>query len=555
MQYVKALVVLQFHLLRHTLTRGKIVAYFVMGCIGGAALVFAAVLAGLFYFLGAAWFPEQPRAMALLALNMLLLIYVIGWFWGIVMEVQRSDVIDIKKMLHFPVPLPLINGINFGVSLIGFTSLFYLSGALGLLAGLWRSHGHGLIPGALASGAFFLAASAWAYYVRGLLAVWMTNKRRRRLLLSILPLFFSVVGFMPMLLTNSFDGGQSGEVWFRWLNEPAQFTWVERASWCLPTGWLALTLSSIMAGKGPVFAPIAALLCLGALGYWLGYRVTVRYCFGSGTGGGAPAARPGEVVRPPFTARRIPWLADDTAALTLAAFLSFTRHPQMRTMLLAPISMIIFIAIANSRSTALGHGVGVPAIVVIFPFFMFSAFFCNLFGMDPRGFRAIMMLPPPRYRVLLAYHLALFPLAGGMGMAFILLGAWFYSMSASTVAVSLLQILQLFLLFSMTGSFVSIYAPFAIGRNMMRGHKSRSLLVGLLMPLIVALLVIPTSICLLVDGITTRWGLGGYPVGLVLSALLIALTLAVYPFALRQAGDLLLLREQRILAALQKTAE
>jgi hypothetical protein len=75
------------------------------------------------------------------------------------------------------------------------------------------------------------------------------------------------------------------------------------------------------------------------------------------------------------------------------------------------------------------------------------------------------------------------------------------------------------------------------------------------MPIIVALLMLPTSICLLIDGIANRWDVVDFPVGLVLSAALIVLTLSVYPFTLRHAGDLLLLREQRILATLQKTAE
>jgi hypothetical protein len=142
-----------------------------------------------------------------------------------------------------------------------------------------------------------------------------------------------------------------------------------------------------------------------------------------------------------------------------------------------------------------------------------------------------------------------------MGLLFALLGAWFFTLDRETIAVCLLQVVQLFLLFTLAGSFVSIYAPFTMGRNLMRGQHSRALLVGLLMPFIVALLMLPTSACLLVDGIANRWGLVNFPAGLVLSIALIVLTLAVYPFALRHAGDLLLLREQRILATLQKTAE
>lgn len=387
MSYVLALLALQYHLLRHSLTGGKLVAYLVMACLGVAALTFAGLLAGLFYYLGAFWIPDQPRPMTLLALNLILVIYFVGWFWGIAMEVQRSDVIDIRKMLYFPVPIALINAINFGVSLVGFTSLFFLSGALGLLAGIYQTVGQAVAIGAFAAGAFFFAAATWAYYIRGLMALWMSNKRRRRLLMSVLPLFFMAAGFLPMTLTHTVGTGQSGAEMLRWLIEPAQFVWVERVSWCLPTGWLALALSGIVSAAGPVYLPVACLLGLGVLGYALGHRVTLRYCFGaeSVTGIVAPGGAAGRL---PFTLRRLPGLSSDSSGLTLAAFLSFTRHPQMRTMLLAPFGMLLFLVLANSRSDFVGQGLGVPAIVVIFPFFMFSAFFCNLFGMDPQIGRA-----------------------------------------------------------------------------------------------------------------------------------------------------------------------
>jgi hypothetical protein len=554
MGYIKALVILQFHLARHTMTRGKLVAYFLVGCIVSAALVFAGILGAVFYFLGSAWFPEQPRSMSLLALNLLLLVYVLGWFWGFALEMQRSDPVDVKKMLHFPVPLAIINAINFAVSTIGFTSLFYAASAIGLVAGMARAYpGRGIFA-LFAAGAFFFAASAWAYYLRGLMAVWMENKRRRRLLMSVLPIFFMVAGFMPMILSNTLGLGKSGEDVVRWLNEPAQFVWVERVSWFLPTGWLALAFANAMAGVGPVAAPAVALLVLGAAGYQLGYRMTRRYCFDVDRNAGAPAAS-GPSGKLPFTARNLPWLNDDTAALSLAAFLSFTRHPQMRTMLLAPFGMVILLVIMNSRSIFMGQNLGMPIIVVMWPFFMFSAFFFNLFGMDSRGFRAMMMLPTPRYRILLAYHLALLPLAGGMGVIFALLGAWFFSMGLETTAVALLQVVLLFQLFTLAGSYVSIYAPYAIGRNMMRGQRSRSLLLALLMPFVVALLLLPTSLCLVADRVASGWGLVSFPAGIVLSITFIGAVLAAYPFLLRHAGDLLLLREQRILAALQKTAE
>ncbi len=554
MRYTVALVLLQFHLVRNTLTGGKLIAYFIIGCVVAAASVFACLLGWFFYLLGSGWILEQPRPTALLSMNGMLLVYVLGWFWGFAMEMQRSDVVDVRKMLYFPVPLPVINAINFLVSLVGFTTLFFSAATLGLVGGLVRSGGFYYLLALPAAALFYFVASAWAYYLRGLMAVWMVNKRRRRILLSVLPLFFMVAGFMPMMLTNGLNHGNSGEDLLRWLNDPAQFAWVERASWMLPTGWLALSISSMIVGEGPIILPLVALVLLGVAGYILGYRMTRRYCYESESnaiGAGMAAAKGGRL---PFTARHLPMLNDDMAALVLATFLNFTRHPQMRTMLLAPFGMIILLLVMNSKVIITGQSLGMPVIVIMWPFFMLSAFFFNLFGMDSRGFRALMMLPVPRYRVLMAYHLALLPLAGGMGVVFALLGAWFFSMALQSIVVALFQVMLLFLLFAISGSFVSIYAPFAMGRNLMRGQKARPIILALLMPFVVALLMVPTSLCLVADALASRFGLVSFPAGIVLSLCFVSATLAAYPFILRHAGDLLLVREQRILAALQKTA-
>lgn len=551
MAYVRALFILQFHLARHSLTHGKLVAYFALGFVATAALAGAGVLAWLCYMF-AQWLPEQPPAVILLSLNVIMLVYSIGWFWGLVMEVQRSDIIDIRKMLHFPVPLPVVNAINFAVSLIGFTPLLYLAGAAGLLLGLSRHAGASLLAGALPALAFFFLSAAWAYYLRGLLVVWMENKRRRRLLLTLLPFVFMIIGFAPMLLSN-YIVGLNAHTLSKWLETPGRLIWVEWLSFLHPGGLLALATTAVATGEGHYWLPALLLAGLGAWGYHLGYRTSLRYGYGESPGAKSAGNR-GASNHIPWTARKLPLLHEETAALAQALFLNFVRHPQVRTMLLAPLGLIILLAIADSRSAFFGQKMGLPIVAILWPFFMFSGLFFNLFGIDQRGFRTIMLLPIPRYRILLAYHLALFPLAGGMGVFFALLGIWYCGLGLESAFVSLVQILQLYLNFSIAGAFVSIYAPMTIGRNMMRKQQGRVLLVSLCMPIAVALLVLPTSLCLLIDVFLARWGLISFPLAPALSIGFVALTLAAYPFILRHAGDLLVLREQRILAQLVKTA-
>ncbi|MBX3177439.1 MAG: hypothetical protein KF886_08770 [Candidatus Hydrogenedentes bacterium] len=551
MRYLLALLLLQFHLARNTMTRGKLVAVFLIGAVVAGAALFSGVLGAFFYLAGAAWLPRQPHAMQLLLLHLLALLYVLVWFWSFAFEMQRSDVIDIRKMLHFPVPLAAINLLNFVVSLFTFPSLFYVAAAAGLVTGIGSARGGGYLAGYLAATVFFLAVSAWGYCLRGQMAVWMADKRRRRVLLSVLPVLFMVTGFMPLLLSQSMIGGRSAEALLQWLGAPEQQARVARASQLLPTGWIAIALAGMGHSQTASAAPIAGLAALALLGYHRAYRTTLRYCFGAGQHQGAPSTAGRKL---PMTARRIPGLAEDTAALAIAAFLNFVRHPHMRAMMLAPFGIIILLAALKSQSAMSGRDLGMPILVVMWPFFLFSSFFFNLFGADTRGFRTIMLLPIPRHRVLLAYHIALLPLAGGLGLIFALGGSWYFGLPPATAATALLQIVLLFTLFALAGSFLSIYAPFAMGRNMMQGQKSRSLLMTIVMPLVIGLLLLPSGLCFAADAIAARWGLENAPAGVLLSALFVAMALAAYPAALRHAGDLLVTREQRILEILQRTA-
>ncbi len=553
MNYVRALFILQFHLVRHSLTQGKLIAYFLVSFVATGAILFAIALGFGLYFMTTQWLLDQPTPMVLLALNALMLIYGISWFWGLVMEVQRSDIIDIRKMVHFPVPMWMVNAINFLVSMVGFTSAFYIGAATGLIAGIYHNTGSGLFSATLAAMLFFFLSSAWAYYLRGLLVVWMENKRRRRFLLTVLPFFFMTIGFAPTLIGNLFLENRGAEDVAQWLSAPERVEWIYRGSFLHPGGLLALALTTQLVGEGFYWLPLAGLAVLGALGYYLGYRTTLRYGFGNQEGT-RKKNRPLGTQRPPLTGRRIPLLNEETAALAQALFLNFSRHPQVRTMLFAPIGLVLILSVANGRSMMLGEGMGLPVMAIVWPFFMFGSIFFNLFGMDQRGFRTLLLLPTPRHRILLAYHLALVPLAGGMGLAFALFGSWYFSLGLETTVVSVIQVVQLFLNFSLAGSFVSIFAPMAIGRNMMRKQSGRVLLVGLVMPFIVAILVLPTVFCIFADGLASTWGLGDFHIAVVASLIFVATTLLAYPLILRQAGNLLMTREQRIMASLLKSA-
>jgi len=199
-------------------------------------------------------------------------------------------------------------------------------------------------------------------------------------------------------------------------------------------------------------------------------------------------------------------------------------------------------------------GGGWPVFFMVWPLIAMFSIFTNLFGLDHRAFRTLMLLPVPRHRVLLAYHLALLFIAGGIILFGTVFAGWYFAFNVRTNAVMLMQAIQVFLLMTIAGSYFSIYGPSTVARNVTQGARPGAL-ISLLMPFVFVLIMLPSTLCVLLDGFLSKWLPAVFPVGLALSALFLAITLAGYPMVLRHAGDLLHVREQRILDALIRTAK
>src|SRR5205085_9998892 len=102
----------------------------------------------------------------------------------------------------------------------------------------------------------------------------------------------------------------------------------------------------------PAIAASAAGFLLGVLGLMRAYRITLRFYLGAETMSAArrdaKAGRklqPGDqlaaahIGRPLLVERRIPWLREDAAALTLATLRSLLRAPELKMALIMPIVM------------------------------------------------------------------------------------------------------------------------------------------------------------------------------------------------------------------------
>lgn len=559
-----ALILLKFTLSRNTWSSGKWAAVLVGAVLLILGLALALGLSVVMYMAGAHWLYGQDPLLVLGVLDGLVAIFVFFGWWGLLIELQRADVIDFRKMLFFPISLGAVFSLNFLASLLSPGLLFFLPCAVGLIAGFAAGYGPRMGLAAPLAAAFFLMLAAWAYYVRGMLAILMENKRRRRFIMTVLPLCFVLLGQIPSIAVHALkthDGKSPSE---GQIADPKIADALYYGNLVIPLGWLPFGMTALI--ENQTASAAFALLGLGgltALGLGLGYRSTRRHYTGAGRTAGirarATTAKPAGVA---ITARRIPLLDEETSTLTLAAFANYLRHPNIRILLIMPVCMGLLILFINRSGVheelAMTSHPWLPVMILVWPFFNFSLILFNVFGIDRNGFRGLVLLPTPRYKFLLAKNIALFPFVAGLSLAFVFAGALLLDTAPRLVAISVLQVFQLYLMYCLVGNFTSIYFPYRLGRDTMRARSNRAvmMLLGLVSAAVVAILLAPAAFCMMLDDLAAaRWGYHGWPIGLIVSAVWLLATVFAYVFALRHAGDLLLAREQDLIAVLTRDNE
>src|SRR5262249_6136722 len=118
--------------------------------------------------------------------------------------------------------------------------------------------------------------------------------------------------------------------------------------------------------------------------------------------------------RPLLVERRLPWLPEEIAALTLATIRSLLRAPELKMAFVMPLVFgLIFVLLPmSSQLHAAGAAVWSGFIVTgvgMVASFSIAPTMANVFGLDRNGFRALVLLPTRRDYILVAKNLAFFP--------------------------------------------------------------------------------------------------------------------------------------------------
>ena len=511
------------------------------------------------------------------------IVFLFVWMIGLVNELQRSETIDLQKLMHLPVALGQMFVINYLASHLTVSVVFFVPAMMGLAVGLALARGPAwllLVP--LALGMVFMI-TAWTYCLRGWLASLMTNPRRRRSIIMGITLAFVLIGQAPNLYFNvlrRLDRPQPGAASaesksnrqaHRAVDQERLNQWIAMQKF-IPPLWVPVGAGALAEGNA-LPAVFGALGCgaLGALGLRRAYRGTVRFYLGE-TGGKAAIRRRAVPTPAPavatagsgsrFLELRLPLGPEQSAALALASFRSMLRAPEVK-MAWASSFLVTLILGASFllRSAPNLPDSAKPFVAtgaVVFSLFLLVQFFANQFGFDRDGFRSLILSPADRRHILLGKNIACLPVGSGFGAILLVLIALRLRLAPLAALASLFQLAALLALAGVAGNLLSILVPYRIQAGSMKPTKMPGLtmLVLLLCQFLFPLAMTPVFVPPLAE---LLWGMAGWPdivpINLVLSAALAALAALAYWQTLGPLGRLLQRRETKILSVVTVEVE
>ncbi|MEQ1827643.1 MAG: hypothetical protein ABL921_16915 [Pirellula sp.] len=332
----------------------------------------------------------------------------------------------------------------------------------------------------------------------------------------------------------------------------------------LPPLWMAGSAQSIVAGSGHYLWQSALLAIVAYLSLRRNYRQTLRYYRGEGDTTGSnrielakessTQAIPSRESKTKMIEWQIPWVDETTSAMITMTWQSMKRAPEVKMYFLLPfIFPVVMLGVLPSiRLPGIEH---VKACFLIaasgFALLISSGIMGNQFGYDRAGFRAFVLSPMPRDRILFGRNLAMFPilvvqllvLTIGMGL---LSGLAFDKLIACLI-LSLSMIPLFVLLFNV----MSMLAPFPIAAGSIQPKHFDltpvllSMLLTSITPLIAFLAMIPIGV---------DWAIGFWmskasaiPMAMLISFLWFLGSLFLYRWILPLQGILLAKREKEIL--------
>jgi hypothetical protein len=546
----------------------------VLMVIVGLLIALAGCVSGL--FLGGLVVAKQPANIILFIWDGLTVGFLFFWAIGLMTELQRSESIDLSRLMHLPVSLRQVFVFNYLASHVTFSLLLALPAMLGLALGLAWGRGPGMLLLAPLALSFIFMVTAWTYCLRGWLATLMANKRRRRTIVVAMAMTMVLVGQLPNLYFNLVrkhdpplppSVSKPGEALaaaqeHQAANDRLKAKFVAAHKF-VPFLWLPDGAKHLAAGRPlPAGLELAGCVLLGVLGLRRAYRTTLRYYHGETDAKRAPApvTTPAALTAPVpirvsrFLEARPRGVPEQAAALGLATLRSLSRAPEVKMALGIPLVMavvlsVVFFGRAGSNLPEVAKPFVATSVIGFVSYFLFQ-FYGNQFGYDRDGFRALVLTPADRRLILLGKNLAIAPLTFGAGVIVLIVVGALLRLPPPAILAGLFQLLTMLCILSIAGDYLSIVAPYRIQAGSMKASKlpAKIILLMMLGTLLMPGFLLPIYLAPLAE---LLWrlceGPAFVPVNLACSAVTAVVALLVYRVALNPLGRLLQSREIEVL--------
>ncbi len=590
LEHFRAFLWLRWRIRINQLKRAGIAMIVLLILFAPAVVVVPVVLFMSMFMVGCFGLPRAPVAATMYVWDGLVVGFLFCWAIGLLVELQRSEVLTLGKFLHLPVSIKGAFLINYLSSLVSLNMTVFLPAMVGLSLGLAFGMGPAMLVLLPLVAAFLLMVTALTYQFQGWLASLMVNKRRRRTIVVLVTMGFVVLCQLPNLINVLRLGGRHerplianpkanppvvaghepkdspGPEDTQPVQDVEQTVWL--ANLCLPMGWLPL--GAMAAAEGSVWQGLLGTLGLtliGAASLHRAYKTTLRLYTGHFTRRKSRVAIAGGDPKPPNKAAvgmlewELRWLSPETAAIALANFRSLLRAPEAKMMLLTPIIMVVIFG-----SMLVSNPLQPPE--VLRPMMAFGGMAMamlgmvqlvgNQFGFDRSGFRVYVLCAASRRDILLGKNLAFAPLALGLAAVMALVLECIFPMRVEHLLAIVPQMISMYLLVCLMANCLSILAPLHIAAGSLRPANPK--LVPMLMQMVFVMLLpfvlAPTVAPLWIQYAHERLlSFKGWPTCLILSALECGLIVLLYRTVLNWQGRFLHSREQRILEIVASKAE
>jgi ABC-2 type transport system permease protein len=552
------------------LTMIIVIAGFIIGALGAIG----GLVAGIFGL-------AKVSPMVLLGIwDVIIIVFLFFWMIGLVSELQRSETIDISKMLHLPVSLKDVFLINYLASHLTVAVILFLPAMLGLSLGLLLGRSLYMILMIPLVLSFVFMITAWTYCLRGWLVTLMVNKRRRRAIIAGITFAFILISQLPNLLGNVLHDHNRHRSRTTQTTQPNQQTGtvssdnnklrnqrlVLIAHDCVPFLWVGNGARALAMGNPwPAVLAAAGGFVIGGLGIRRAYRSTVRFYQGQAIRAVTKKKQKKEKVihvrKEPLT-RKLPGISAQTSALASAFFRSLARAPEAKMMLATNLIFLLIFGVSilfrRSGSISNTYKPFIASAAVGVTFFGVSQLLFNMFGMDRNGFRTLVLTPLPRKKILLSKNLASLPVVLGIGLILLLVVKFAGRLTAMMFITGFLQLIAAFLLLSIVGNLVSVLVPYRIAPGSMKPTKTTTLTTVfiVLSHMSFPMVMLPVLFVPVVGWIVS--GLGWLPAGptnVLVALLLLGPLVFFYLLSLEPLGKLLLKREKKILEVVTKEIE